>query len=109
MPLIVGEKSSSTPEKRKFRLIHDCRYVNEFLVLRPFKLEQLPGLVKQLQRNDRLFAADITSAYHHVEIAARFRTLFGFTFDGIDYVYNWLPFGLSASAYVFCEFSAVTA
>ena len=33
----------------------------------------------------------------------------GFTFDGIDYVYNCLPFGLSVSAYVFCEFLAVTA
>ena len=109
MPLIVGEKSSSTPEKRKFRLIHDCRYVNKFLEQRPFKLEQLPEFVKQLQRDDRLFVADITSAYHHVEIAKRFRTLLGFTFDGIDYVYNCLPFGLSVSAYVFCEFSAVTA
>ena len=109
MPLIVGEKSTSTPEKRKFRLIHDCRYVNRFLETRPFKLEQLAAFVKQLQHGDRLFVADITSAYHHVEVAARFRTLLGFTFDGVDYVYNCLPFGLSVSAYVFCEFAAVTA
>ena len=81
----------------------------QFLEARPFKLEQLPGFVKQLQRNDRLFVADITSAYHHVVIAKRPRTPLGFTFDGIDYVYTCLPFGLSASAYVFCEFSAVTA
>jgi hypothetical protein len=78
----------------------------QFLEARPFKLEQLPGFVKQLQRNDRLFVADITSAYHHVVIAKRPRTPLGFTFDGIDYVYTCLPFGLSASAYVFCEFSA---
>jgi hypothetical protein len=33
----------------------------------------------------------------------------GFTLDGVDYVYNCLPFSLSVSAYVFCEFSVVTA
>ena len=84
--------------------------MNRVLEARPLKPEQLPAFVKQLRRGGRLFVADITSAYyHHVEIAPRFRTLLGFTFDGIDYVYNCPPFGLSVSAYVFCEFAAVAA
>ena len=42
-------------------------------------------------------------------IASRFRTLLGFTFEGVDYVYNCLPFGLRTSAFAFAKLTAVTA
>ena len=109
MPLIVAEKPSSTATNLKLRLIHDCRYINGFLNKIPFSMERLKDFVKQLRPRDRLFAIDISSAYHHVMIAPRFRTLLGFTFEGVDYVYDTLCFGLSFSAYVFCRIAAVTA
>ena len=109
MPLIVAEKPSSTATNLKLRLIHDCRYINGFLNKIPFSMERLSDFVKQLRLRDRLFAIDISSAYHHVMIAPRFRTLLGFTFEGVDYVYDTLCFGLSFSAYVFCRMAAVTA
>ena len=86
MPLIVAEKPSSTATNLKLRLIHDCRYINGFLNKIPFSMERLKDFVKQLRPRDRLFAIDISSAYHHVVIAPRFRTLLGFTFEGVDYV-----------------------
>jgi len=74
-----------------------------------FKMEALHHFVKQLSYLDKLFSADIESAYHHIEIVPRHRTLRGFSFDGVMYVYNVLPFGLTTSASVFCAFTAVTA
>jgi len=109
MPLLVGEKGSSTPEALRLRLIHDCRFMNFFIEKRHFTLEKLPDYLKQLCQGDKQIVIDITSAYHHVEIAARFRTLLGFWFEGQFYVYNCLPFGLAISAYVFCMFTAITA
>jgi hypothetical protein len=106
MSLLVTPKSG---KPGKFRLIHDCRPLNELLEKWAFKMERLSDFVKELSELDRLFSIDIQSAYHHVEIMPRFRTLLGFTFEGVDYVYNCLPFGLATSAYVFCKFTAVTA
>ena len=39
---------------------------------------------KQIKRLDRLFTIGIASAYHHAEIAARYRKLLGFHFEGVD-------------------------
>ena len=101
MPLLVGEKGSSTPEALKLRLIHDCRFINLFVEKHHFTLERLSNYLKQLREGDKQIVIDITSAYHHVEIAARFRTLLGFWFERRYYVYNCRPFGLAISAYVF--------
>ena len=106
MPLIVEPKPG---RPGKFRLIHDCRHLNKLLDKLPFKMENLTDFVKQLSLMDKLFSVDIESAYHHVEVAPRHRTLLGFRFEGVTYVYNVLPFGLTTSASVFCAFTAVTA
>ena len=106
MPLIVEPKPG---RPGKFRLIHDCRHLNKLLDKWPFKMENLTDFVKQLSLMDKLFSIDIESAYHHVEVAPRHRTLLGFRFEGTTYVYTVLPFGLTTSASVFCAFTAVTA
>jgi hypothetical protein len=106
MSLLVAPKAG---KPGKFRLIHDCRPLNALLEKWAFKMERLKDFVKELSERDLLFSVDIQSAYHHVEVMPRFRTLLGFTFDGVDYVYNCLPFGLSTSAFVFCKFTAITA
>jgi hypothetical protein len=106
MPLIVQPKPG--PPGR-FRLIHDCWASDKRPVKLRFKMEALHHFVKQLSYLDKLFSADIESAYHHIEIVPRHRTLRCFSFDGVMYVYNVLPFGLTTSASVFCAFTAVTA
>jgi hypothetical protein len=106
MPLIVEPKPG---RPGKFRLIHDCRHLNQLLDKWPFQMESLQDFVKQLSHMDKLFSVDVESAYHHVEIAPRHRTLVGFRFESVTYVYNVLPFGLTTSASVFCLFTAVTA
>jgi hypothetical protein len=106
MPLIVEPKPGRSG---RFRLIHDCRFLNVLLDKWPFTMESLAQFVKELSFMDKLFSVDIESAYHHIEIAPRHRTLIGFRFEGATYVYNVLPFGLTTSANVFCMFTAVTA
>ena len=75
----------------------------------PFKMERLRDFVKQLCADDTLWSIDLLSAYSHAEVNERFRTLIGFNFEGTDYVYNCLPFGLRTSAYAFAKLTAVTA
>ena len=89
--------------------MHDCRHLNRLLRKRLFKLERLQDFVKLLTRGDLLIAIDFSSAYWHVPVATRFRTLLGFRLDGVDYVFCVLPFGLSSSAYAFSRFAGVTA
>jgi hypothetical protein len=74
MSLLVTPKSG---KPGKFRLIHDCRPLNELLEKWAFKMEHLADFVKELSELDPLFSLDIQSAYHHVEIMPRFRTLLG--------------------------------
>ena len=107
MPLIVEPKPG---RPGRCRLIHDCRFLNVLLDNWPFTMESLAQFVKELCFMDKLFSVDIESAYHHIEIAPRHRTLLlCFRFEGVIYVYNVLPFGLTTSANVFCMFTTVMA
>ena len=90
MPLIAEPKPG---RPGKFRLIHDCRIPNDLPELFPFKMERLQDFVKQLCADGTLWSIDLASAYHHVEVNERFRILIGSSFEGVDYVHNYPPFG----------------
>ena len=62
-----------------------------------------------MKRGDRLISTDLASAYHHVGILPAHWKYLGFQFEGVQYVYCVLPFGLNASAGTFCRFTAVVA
>ena len=106
MPLIAEPKPGRSG---KFRLNHDAYVRNDYLVRPVFKMERLADFVKQLGRDDLLWSIDLQNTYGHVEVNERFRTLLGFRFEGVDYIYNCLPFGLRTSAYAFAKLTAVTA
>ena len=72
-------------------------------------MERLHDFVKQLCAEGRLWSIDMFSAYSHAEVNVRFRTLLGFSFAGVDDVYNCLLFGLRTSAFAFAKLTAVTA
>ena len=78
MPLLPEPKPGKLG---KFRLIHDCRLLSGSMEKWPFCMGNLRGFSKQTRCLGRLFAIDIASAYHHVEIA-----LPGFHFEGVDCV-----------------------
>ena len=105
MPLIVQQKPHST----KWRLIHDCRYLSQFLDAPPFVTESIQDFFASLLPRLRLAQVDICSAYHHISIREDFHTYLGFCLDGAFYRYTVLPFGLSISAYAFNKVVAITA
>jgi len=104
MPLLVAPKSSGG-----FRLIHDGRHVNKFLLNLPFNMESVHEFIEQLRQGDRMFVIDITSAYNHIGINQHIGTLIAFEWRDRFYCYCCLPFGIKCSAFVFCEFAGVTA
>lgn len=55
---------------RKLRLIVDLRYLNSFLHVPKFKVDDLKALTDLFQAGDYMVKFDLKSAYHHVEIAA---------------------------------------
>ena len=104
MPLIAEPKQG---RPGKFPRIYDCRVLKGLLEKLPFKIERLREFVKRFCTNGSLWSIYRLSAYSHAEVNERFRTLIGFNFGGVDYVYNCVPFGLLTSAYAPAKLTAV--
>ena len=95
-PLFVVENSAG-----KKRLVLNLRHVNKFLCKQKFKYEDLRIIVMMLfKRGDYLFSFDLKSGYHHVDIAKHHWKYLGFNWEGINYVFTILPFGLSTACYM---------
>ena len=107
MPLREARKSSWTAEQPVWRLCHNQRRLNRYITKFKFKLDSLREFVKSVQRDDFLFAIDLTSAYTHILIHPRHRRFMGFRFHGQYYVMCGLPFGLSCAPWLFTCFNRV--
>ena len=103
MPLKTIRKAGYSATNRKFRLCHNARYINRFLPLYKFSLDQLWDWGRLVQQFDRVWKTDISAAYLHVEIAPHHQRFLGFQLgqreDGSPryYVFTSLPFGLSTA------------
>ena len=78
----------------------NLRYVNRHLGKKVFKFEGLRDLADLAERGDRAVSYDLTSGYYHVGVHPVSRIFLGFHWAGRFYVYNCLPFGLSAAPWV---------
>ena len=86
----------------KRRLIWDGRHVNRNLRKRKFKMETLQREGRSLfERSHYGGTADISSAYHHVEMAESAHPFLGFEWQGVFYCFEVLPFGLSSAPWLF--------
>ena len=97
-PLSVVENSSG-----KKRLVINLRHVNRFLWKQKFKYEDLRVAMMLFRSGELMFAFDLKSGYHHVEIARHHQKFLGFEWKGQNYVFVVLPFGLSAAPYLFTK------
>ena len=83
----------------KLRLIWDGRHVNRHLHKRKFRMETLQREGSALfERSAWGGTVDLSSAYHHVPMAADATAYFGFEWNGLFYKFEVLPFGLSHAA-----------
>ena len=97
-PLSVVENSAG-----KKRLVINLRHLNRFLWKQKFKYEDLRIAMMLFKRGDYLFSFDLKSGYHHVDVANHHWKYLGFNWEGIDYVFTVLPFGLSTACYIFTK------
>ena len=97
LPLGVAANSAG-----KLRLIWDGRHVNRHLLRRRFRMETLQREGRALFERS-LFGgtADISAAYHHVEMAEESLPFLGFEWGGQFYRFEVLPFGLSTAPFLF--------
>ena len=97
LPLGVAVNSAG-----KRRLIWDGRHVNRNLRKRKFRMETLQREGRQLfERSLYGGTADISSAYHHIEMEESATPFLGFEWEGAFYCFDVLPFGLSSAPWLF--------
>jgi len=65
-----------------WRLIHNARWLNNFVDYVPCELDDIGSFCKNLRQGDRLWGLDLAQVYYHVDIHWRFRTLLGFSWRG---------------------------
>ena len=91
------------PQKgpKRFCLIHNVRYVNAHLAKLPFIYESITDLQYLLKPNEWMVKFDLEAGYHHVPLHQSQWEMYGFEFEGEQYMWCQLFFGLSPACYVF--------
>ena len=110
-PLVVNPLTVSVNDQGKCRLILDLRYINQYLVIPKFTLEDVAVAKQIFHKGDFLFTFDLQSAYHHLEIADDYKEYLGFSWELNSrkkwFVFNVLPFGLSTGLFIFTKLGRV--
>ena len=93
----------AVPKKgpKRFRLIHNVRYVNAHLARLPFKYESITDFQYLLKPGEWMVKFDLEAGYHHIPLHPSQWELYGFEFEGAQYMWRQLFFGLSPACYVF--------
>ena len=86
---------------KRFRLIHNVRFVNASCARKPFAYEQLTDLQNLLVGGEWMCKFDLAAGYHHIPLQPGQRKYFGFEFEGKVYTWKQLFFGLSPAPYIF--------
>lgn len=102
-PRCVNPISCVPKKNNKLRLICDLRYVNDYCSAPSFRYEDITFLKDVIHTGDKLTSVDLKDGFHHVPVHRDFQDFLGFQWCGHYYVWQVLPFGLSASPYFFCK------
>lgn len=87
----------------KLRLIFDARYVNDHLDFPSFKYEGLPQLSEVLKPDDYMVTLDLSAGYHHLDMHESAYEYLGFEWQGKQYHFKQLPFGLAPACWAFTK------
>ena len=92
------------PKKNgKLRMILDLRRLNNFVSTPRFTMEDIRKVRPLLQAGDWMTSIDLKDGFHHVPIHPDHQQHLGMSWQGQTYIWTHLPFGLSASPYIFCK------
>ena len=87
----------------EYRFILNARQLNQHLIVRHFKLENIGTVLETVRQGDLLIKFDLKSAYSQVPLAASAMDYLGFEYEGKAYVYQALPFGLATAPCLFTK------
>lgn len=90
-----------TVEPTKPRLCHDERFLNLWIVDKPFNLDTLKDVPRLIPEGSYMSSVDDKSGYDHVRLSENSRTYFGVQFGGWYLVFATIPFGFKTSAYIY--------
>jgi hypothetical protein len=85
----------------KIRPILDCRRVNRALAPPHFHMEDMRTIRPLIRQGDWLTKIDLKDAYLHVPIHPADRRFLAFHWNGKDYQFKVLPFGLATAPWIF--------
>ena len=88
-------------EPTKPRMCHEERFLNLWINDCPFLLDYLSDLPRYVGPGHFQTVCDDKSGHDHICLSPSSTTLFGLSWKGCYFVYNTLPFGWKASAYVY--------
>jgi hypothetical protein len=92
------------PKKNgKYRLIVDCRKLNEALQDSHYKNEGMEDVVSLVRRNDFATTLDLSAAFHHVPVNRSLAPFLGMRVLGRLFRCRGLPFGMKLSPQIFQE------
>lgn len=86
-----------------FRPILNLSKLNEYVVYRHFKMEQLATVMQLITEGAWLASIDISQAYHSLEVTEADRNLLQFIYRDQRYRFKVLPNGLSSGPRVFTK------
>lgn len=107
---LVGKVGQATPpflvlpltvEPSKPRLCHDARFLNLWMLDKPFSLDRIVDAPRYVTKHSYQTVLDDKSGYDHVLLSEESRTYFGIQWGGWYFMYNTLPFGWKISPYVY--------
>ncbi|VDI64552.1 Hypothetical predicted protein, partial [Mytilus galloprovincialis] len=90
-----------TIEPSKPRMCHDERFLNLWIKDHPFTLDTLKDVPRVISENSYLSSLDDKSGYDHILLHPHSKMYFGLQFGGWFMVYNSIPFGFKASAFIY--------
>ncbi len=85
------------------RPILDLRPINKALCKRPFRMITLKQILAQIRPGDWFASVDLKDVYFHIQIAPHHRRFLRFAFEGTEYQYSVLPFGLALAPRTFSK------
>ena len=109
-PDMVTSMFFLAPKKNgQWRPILNLRPLNKFIVPAHFKMEHLRSILPHLRQGMWATSIDLSDAYLHVPLHPDHRRFVTFAFEGTQYMFRALPFGLSTAPRVFTRITRVMA
>jgi len=86
-----------------FRLILNLKYLNEFVEVQHFKMEDTRTVCNLIEQDMFLASIDLQDAYHLIPICETHQLFLRFKWNGKYFQYTCLPFGLTSAPRVFTK------